>query len=70
MKAFTYLLKIHVQVTLCIVELTNSSYRRDLVVIIYESLKYSSQCGKAVLLSNIEFGIINRTSNYKSKDIF
>ena len=50
------------------VVVTNSSYERDLRVIIDESLKYNRQCAKAVLSANKIMGIINRTYSCKGKD--
>ena len=50
------------------VEVTNSSYERDIGVDIDEMLNYNRQCAKAVLSANKIMGIINRTHSCKSKD--
>ena len=49
-------------------EVTNSSYERDLGVVIEEYFNYNRQCAKAVLSANKIKGIINRTNSCKSKD--
>ena len=46
---------------------TNSSYEKDLEVVVDESLNYNRHCTKAVLSANKIIGIINRTYSCKSK---
>ena len=50
------------------IEVTNSSYERDLRDVIDESLNHNRQCKKAVLSANKIMDIINRTYSLKSKD--
>ena len=52
------------------IEVINSSYERDLGVVIDESLNYSRQCARAVLSANKIMGIINRTCSVTFKIIF
>ena len=52
------------------VEVTNSSYERDLGAVIDESLNYNRQCAKAVLSANSIMGIINRTCSCKVRIMF
>ena len=50
------------------VEVTNSSYKRELGVVIDGSLNYNKQCAKSVLSAKRIMGILNRTYSCKSKD--
>ena len=50
------------------VEVTSSSYERDVGVVIDESLGYNRQCAKAVLSANRIMGIMDRTYSCKSRD--
>ena len=49
------------------IEVTNSSYERDLGVLIDACLNYNGQCAKAVLSANTIMGIIHRTYSCRSK---
>ena len=50
------------------IEVTNSSYERDLGVVIDESLNHNIQCAKVILSANKIMGIINRTYGCKGTD--